>query len=146
MPYTVLGVSFLILWKLQVQLIICTCIQIRAVRLIGIEIKSWFELARFLNCFINTIFFCARPQPPAVCYRPNCLNWAREQNRPGIQTDSMLKKQGRWVQNRIRAWWPKKMHVARCFVGFDYSHIYIYIYIYSHMSALETCYNFLGKV
>ncbi len=36
------------------------------------------------------------------------LNWAREQNRPGTQTYSMLKKQGRWVQNRIRTWWPKK--------------------------------------
>ncbi len=43
----------------------------------------------------------------------------------------------------------KNMHVACCFVGFDYSHIhiiYIYIYIFSHMSVLDTCYNFLGKV
>ncbi len=31
MPYTVLGVSFLILWKLQVQLIMCMCIQMTAV-------------------------------------------------------------------------------------------------------------------
>ncbi len=47
----------------------------RAVRLI--EIKSRFEIARFLNRFIARFylfilffFFRALPQPPAVCY-PN---------------------------------------------------------------------------
>ncbi len=37
------------------------------------------------------------------------------------------------------------MHVACCFVGFDYSHIqiiyiyiYIYIYVFCHVSVLET--------
>ncbi len=40
----------------------------RAVRLIEIEIKSRFEIARFLNRFIARFF--SAPQPPAVCY-PN---------------------------------------------------------------------------
>ncbi len=81
----------------------------RAVRLIEIEIKSRFEIARFLNRFIARFFFfffCALPQPPAVCY-PNQSECSRTEQ-TGIQTDSMLKKQGRWVQNRIRTWWPKK--------------------------------------
>ncbi len=47
-------------------------VQSRAVRLIEIEIKSWFELARFLNHFIAQFFPCPRPQPPALCY-PNQL-------------------------------------------------------------------------
>ncbi len=85
-------------------------LQSRAVRLIEIEIKSWFELARFLNRFIARFFLRTAPTARSrLCY-PNQseqhLNWAREQNRPGTQTDSMLKKQGRWVQNRIRTWWP----------------------------------------
>ncbi len=85
----------------------------RAVRLIEIEIKSWFELARFLNRFIAR-FFSSWPNLPQYAIRTN--QNAAEQNRPGIQTDSMLKKQGRWVQNSIRTWtwWPKKcvLHVV----------------------------------
>ncbi len=27
-----------------------------------------------------------------------------------------------------------------------YIYIYIYIYVFCHLSVLETCYNFLGKV
>ncbi len=81
-------------------------IYIRAVRLIEIEIKSWFELARFLNRFIARFFPAPCPNLPQYAIRTN--QNAAEQNRPGIQTDSMLKKQGRWVQNRIRTWWPKK--------------------------------------
>ncbi len=85
-------------------------LEARAVRLIEIEIKSRFEIARFLNRFIARflfyLFFAPCPNLPqyAIHTNPN----AAEQNRPGIQTDSMLKKQGRWVQNRIRTWWPKK--------------------------------------
>ncbi len=45
-------------------------IRIRAVRLIEIEIKLRFELARFLNRFIARFFSAPPPQPPAVCY-PN---------------------------------------------------------------------------
>ncbi len=84
---------------------------IRAVRLIEIEIKSRFEIARFLNRFIARFFFL-RPCPNLPQYTIRTNQNAAEQNRPGIQTDSMLKKQGRWVQNRIRTWWPKKMRVA----------------------------------
>ncbi len=80
---------------------ICT----RAVRLIEIEIKSRFEIARFLNRFIARFFLRLCPNLPQYAIRTN--QNAAEQNRPGIQTDSMLKKQGRWVQNRIRTWWPK---------------------------------------
>ncbi len=58
----------------------------------------------------STIFSAPPPQPPAVWY-PNQSECSRTEQ-TGIQTDSMLKKQGRWVQNRIRTWWPKKMHVA----------------------------------
>ncbi len=79
---------------------------IRAVRLIEIEIKSRFEIARFLNRFIARFFSAARPNLSQYAIRTN--QNAAEQNRPGIETDSMLKKQGRWVQNRIRTWWPKK--------------------------------------
>ncbi len=32
-----------------------------------------------------------------------------------------------------------KMHIPNIY-------IYIYIYVFCHMSVLETCYNFLGKV
>ncbi len=78
----------------------------RAVRLIEIEIKSRFEIARFLNRFIARFFSAPRPNLMQYAIRTN--QNAAEQNRPGIQTDSMLKKQGRWVQNRIRTWWPKK--------------------------------------
>ncbi len=78
-----------------------------------IEIKSRFEIARFRNRFIARFFSAPLPQPPAVCYRTN--QNAGEQNRPGIQTDSMLKKQGRWVQNRIRTWWPKKCMLQRSY-------------------------------
>ncbi len=85
-------------------------IYIRAVRLIEIEIKSRFEIARFLNRFIARFLkkkiFAPRPNLPQYAIHTN--QNAAEQNRPGIQTDSMLKKQGRWVQNRIRTWWPKK--------------------------------------
>ncbi len=89
-------------------------------RLIEIEIKSWFELARFLNRFIARFFSAPPPpppppQPPAVCYpiqSEQRLNWAREQNRPGIQTDSMLKKQGKMSSEQDKDWWPKKMHVS----------------------------------
>ncbi len=83
------------------------CMWIRAVRLIEIEIKSRFEIARFLNRFIARFFFL-RPCPNLPQYAIRTNQNAAEQNRPGIQTDSMLKKQGRWVQNRIRTWWPKK--------------------------------------
>ncbi len=83
-----------------------TVIFIRAVRLIEIEIKSRFEIARFLNRFIARFFSAPRPNLPQYAIRTN--QNAAEQNRPGIQTDSMLKKQGRWLQNRIRTWWPKK--------------------------------------
>ncbi len=79
---------------------------VRAVRLIEIEIKSRFEIARFLNRFIARFFSAPCPNLPQYAIRTN--KNAAEQNRPGIQTDSMLKKQGRWVQNRIRTWWPKK--------------------------------------
>ncbi len=73
----------------------------RAVRLIEIEIKSRFEIARFLNRFIARFFFffffffffAPRPNLPQYAIHTN-QNTA-EQNRPGIQTDSMLKKQGR---------------------------------------------------
>ncbi len=78
----------------------------RAVRLIEIEIKSRFETTRFLNRFIARFFSAPSPNLPQYAIRTN--QNAAEQNRPGIQTDSMLKKQGRWVQNRIRTWWPKK--------------------------------------
>ncbi len=78
----------------------------RAVRLIEIEIKSRFEIARFRNRFIARFFSAPRPNLMQNAIRTN--QNAAEQNRPGIQTDSMLKKQGRWVQNRIRTWWPKK--------------------------------------
>ncbi len=81
-------------------------IYIRAVRLIEIEIKSRFEIARFRNRFIARFFSAPRPNLPQYAIRTN--QNAAEQNRTGIQTDSMLKKQGRWVQNRIRTWWPKK--------------------------------------
>ncbi len=77
----------------------------RAVRLIEIEIKSRFEIAWFLNRFIARFFSAPRPNLRQYAIRTN--QNAAEQNRPGIQTDSMLKKQGRWVQNRIRTWWPK---------------------------------------
>ncbi len=83
----------------------CTIVT-RAVRLIEIEIKSRFEIARFLNRFIARFFSAPCPNLPQYAIRTN--QNAAEQNRPGIQTDSMLKKQGRWVQNRIRTWWPKK--------------------------------------
>ncbi len=78
----------------------------RAVRLIEIEIKSRFEIARFRNRFIARFFSAPRPNLPQYAIRTN--QNAAEQNRPAIETDSMLKKQGRWVQNRIRTWWPKK--------------------------------------
>ncbi len=39
-------------------------------QLIEIEIKSRFEIARFLNRFIARFFPAPLPQPPAVCY-PN---------------------------------------------------------------------------
>ncbi len=39
-------------------------------RLIEIEIKSRFEIARFLNRFIARFFSAPLPQPPAVSY-PN---------------------------------------------------------------------------
>ncbi len=81
------------------------CVWDRAVRLIEIEIKSRFEIARFSKSLYSLIFFCA-PSPNLPQYAIRTNQNAAEQNRPGIQTDSMLKKQGRWVQNRIR--WPKK--------------------------------------
>ncbi len=68
-------------------------IYIRAVRLIEIEIKSRFEIARFLNRFIARFFLRPCPNLPQYAIRTN--QNAAEQNRPGIQTDSMLKKQGR---------------------------------------------------
>ncbi len=37
-------------------------LEVRGVWLIGIEIKSWFELARFLNGFIAWFFSCPWPQ------------------------------------------------------------------------------------
>ncbi len=80
----------------------------RAVRLIEIEIKSRFEISKSLY---SSIFFL-RPRPNLPQYAIRTNQNAAEQNRPGIQTDSMLKKQGRWVQNRIRTWWQRKMHVA----------------------------------
>ncbi len=69
------------------------CVCVRAVRLIEIKIKSRFELVRFLNRFIARFFSAPRPNLTQYAIRtdPN----AAEQNRPGIQTDSMLKKQGR---------------------------------------------------
>ncbi len=109
---------------------------IRAVRLIEIEIKSWFELARFLNRFIARFF--SRPQPHAVCY-PNQSECsapklsARTEQTGYIdrwyakETGKMSTKQDKYlVANKN----------ACCFVGFDYSHIHIiyihiiYIYIY----------------
>ncbi len=65
----------------------------RAVRLIEIEIKSRFELARFLNRFIARFFL--RPCPNLMQYAIRTNQNAAEQNRPGIETDSVLKKQGR---------------------------------------------------
>ncbi len=70
------------------------CEENRAVRLIEIEIKSRFEIARFLNRFIARFFFL-RPCPNLMQYAIRTHQNAAEQNRPGIQTDSMLKKQGR---------------------------------------------------
>ncbi len=67
----------------------------RAVRLIEIEIKSRFEIARFLNRFIARFFFFFAPRPNLMQYAIRTNQNAAEQNRPGIQTDSMLKKQGR---------------------------------------------------
>ncbi len=67
-------------------------VRYRAVRLI--EIKSRFEIARFLNRFIARFVFFA-PRPNLMQYAIRTNQNAAEQNRPGIQTDSMLKKQGR---------------------------------------------------
>ncbi len=86
---------------------------IRAVRLIEIEIKSRFDIARFRNRFIARFF--SAPRPNLLQYAIWTNQNAAEQNRPGIQTDSMLKKQGRWVQNRIRTWWPKKCMLQRSY-------------------------------
>ncbi len=69
------------------------CVCVRAVRLIEIEIKSRFEIARFRNRFIARFFSAPRPNLPQYAIRTN--QNAAEQNRPAIQTDSMLKKQGR---------------------------------------------------
>ncbi len=86
----------------------------------GLKLKPKPDKTVIWACVISkslysTIFLRPRPQPPAVGY-PNqseCsapkLSMRTEQTG---HTDSMLKKQGRWVQNRIRTWWPKKMHVA----------------------------------
>ncbi len=46
-------------------------IRIRAVRLIEIEIKSRFELARFLNRFIARFFLRPRPNLPQYAIRTN---------------------------------------------------------------------------
>ncbi len=95
------------IWSFQFWFVpLLYVVLIRAVRLIEIEIKSRFEIARFLNRFIARFFSAPSPNLPQYAIRTNPN--AAEQNRPGIQTDSMLKKQGRWVQNRIRTWWPKK--------------------------------------
>ncbi len=79
----------------------------RAVRLIEIENrKSWFELARFLNRFIARFFFCA-PAPTSRSMQSEPIRTtpklSARTEQTGTQTDSMLKKQGRWVQNRINA-------------------------------------------
>ncbi len=58
-------------WKrTELDLLTKAHIHTRAVRLIEIEIKSRFEIARFLNRFIARFFSAPLPQPPAVCY-PN---------------------------------------------------------------------------
>ncbi len=82
---------------------------------------------------LYSMIFSAHPTSCSMLSEPirvQRLNWAREQNRPRTQIDSMLKKQGRWVQNRMRTWWPKKMHVVLLDL---ITHIYICIlpYIYN---------------
>ncbi len=87
----------------------------RAVRLIEIENKIAIWDCAISKSLYSSIFFCA-PTSRSMLSEPIRM----QQNRPGIQTDSMLKKQGRWVQNRIRTWWPKKCmlhaeHTARSY-------------------------------
>ncbi len=41
----------------------------------------------------------------------------------------------------LHNWWLTKYFFAPLYI-----YIYIYIYVFCHMSVLETCYNFLGKV
>ncbi len=113
--------------KCQIFIFRITCcypltVPTRAVRLIEIEIKSRFEIARFRNRFIARFFSAPRPNLPQYAIRTN--QNAAEQNRPGIQTDSMLKKQGRWVQNRIRTWWPKKCMLHAEHTAGSSDHIY----------------------
>ncbi len=80
----------------------------RAVRLIEIEIKSRFEIARFLNRFIARFFSAPRPNLPQYAIRTN--QNAAEQNRPGIQTDS--KETGKMSSEQDKDLVAKKMHVA----------------------------------
>ncbi len=71
---------------------------------------------------------------------------AREQNRPGIQTDSMAKETGKMSSEQDKDLVDKKkiyLHVVLLDLITHIIHIYIYI---CHMSVLETCYNILGKV
>ncbi len=62
----------------------------RAVRLIEIEIKSRFEIARFLNRFIARFFSAPLPQPPAVCY-PNQSECSRTEQT--VHTDRQCAKE-----------------------------------------------------
>ncbi len=80
-----------------------------------------YSLAASFSCKTNTRFLFSifyilvfiKKNLPRYAIRTN--QNAAEQNRPGIQTDSMLKKQGRWVQNRIKTWWPKKCMLQRSY-------------------------------
>ncbi len=77
-------------YSIKVQKII---VRDRAVRLIEIEIKSRFEIARFLNRFIARFFPAPLPQPPAVCY-PNQSECSRtEQTCITCNTDRQCAKE-----------------------------------------------------
>ncbi len=77
----------------------------RAVRLIEIEIKSRFEIGRFLNRFIARFFSAPPPQPHAVCY-PNQSECSRTEQTG--HTD----REGKMSSEQDKDLVAKKMHVA----------------------------------
>ncbi len=95
---------------LRVCVCVCVCVCARAVRLIEIEIKSRFEIARFLNRFIARFFFCAPPQPPAVCY-PNQSECSRTEQ-TGHTDRQYAKETGKMSSEQDKDLVAKKMHVA----------------------------------
>ncbi len=82
----------------------------RAVRLIEIEIKSRFEIVRFLNRFIARFFSCAPPQPPAVCY-PNQSECSRTEQ-TGHTDRQCANETGKMSSEQDKDLVAKKMHVA----------------------------------